>query len=192
MEETKVPQYLVEAAQSELAEGEMVRWIGQPTPILAAKSTKDECLGGLFMTVFFSFFTWVVFRNLSGQPGGNAIIFIPVAIGFMGCSLYALLAPLRTCWLASRTVYVVTDLRAFSIVITMGRAVRSFSSDRLATHECQEDADSRGSIIFYRVAIQRRRRVVYREVGFIGLPNVREVSKVLVEVSERAGGNESA
>lgn len=190
MEEVKVPHHLFEAVQCELAEGEQVKWIGQPTPVLAAQSAKSECLGGLFMTVFASGWTWFVYQSTLKSEGGNVSFMLVFGIWFLGSGLYTVMAPLRAYWLAGHTVYAVTNLRAFSVVTFIRRTVLSFSRDRLATHERQEDAESRGSIIFYRVATQRSKGgAVYRDVGFMGLPNVREVSKVLVEVCEGAKSN---
>ena len=184
--EAIVTHSLREAIERELGAGERMLWIAQPVPSLMMRSALPTCGGGVLFTAFACFWTSMAYQSSASKGGPPNWPFICFGGLFILFGLSMFFSPLTAFWRAGRTVYCITDRRAISIESSWRRTVRSFTGPMLTTFERREDGSGRGDIIFEREASKGSKgRTVYREVGFLGLPDTRLVARLLHDTHTR-------
>ena len=187
---TAIPSHLTEMLQRELVDGEKVLWATQPVPLLRLKSQLGTCVFGVPFFAFAAFWTVTAHSQTKGrsvQAGGWPEWF-PLLWGgmFMCFGVWMLLSPLRAWWTARHTVYAITNKRAITIEAPWKRVIRSFEAERLVSFERREDSKGSGDIVFEREASRGAKGgTVYRDVGFLGLPDTKEAEALLRKVYER-------
>ena len=185
--EAVIAPWLQEAVQRELGAGERILWIAQPVPSLMMRSALSTCGGGVLFTAFACFWTSMAYQSSISKGGPPNWPFIGFGCLFILFGLSMLFSPLTAFWKAGRTVYCITDRRGISIKSAWRRTVRSFTGQMLTTFERREDSAGRGDIIFEREASKGSKgRTVYREVGFLGLPDTRLVARLLHDTHTRS------
>jgi hypothetical protein len=186
-----LPSELDDAIRRELAEGERPVWSGQPLPGAFARSAIPLALFGVpffgfavFWTVMAAYGAWWG----SGSPSGSSppwfgALFPLFGIPFLVIGAGMLLSPVLARRAARRTVYVLTDRRA--IVLEWkpfrGRAVRSYTPERLTKMSRIERRDGSGNLVFESDpdrAAQGYPRWTPGH-GFIGVSNVAEVERLV-------------
>jgi hypothetical protein len=108
---------------------------------------------------------------------------------FLALPFYYFARPVADYLSAERTVYVVTDRRALIIRPRLGgKTVQSYN--RIGQIERRERGGGSGDLLFASETEARGRaahRVRTRKIGFIGIANVREVERLLLESMDSAG-----
>lgn len=198
-----LPDYLNEIINGELAKGERVVWSEQP---IASRYVWPSYLIVLFSIPFtaFSVFWMVMARGIVGhfpaQGGGvfSVFRFFPFfGLPFVLIGLAMLSAPYWVLRKARRTVYSITDRRVLLIEggILDGVNVRSIGPEQLRDVSRTQYADGSGNLIFQRLyrgvplypADPRYRGVPFLQVGFYGIPDVKEVEDLVRELASKAG-----
>lgn len=183
------PPRLQAMIDSELEPGERVLWQGMPIPRFFTAASMGAFLFGIPWTAFAIFWTagaaWGV--SESGGPGLFSVFplfgvpFILVGLGMLSSPIWAYRS-------ARKTAYVITDRRALSFE-TGYRAitVRSFPPERLQDIYRREKPDASGDIVINRNAWRDSdgdRQT--NEVGFMGIPHVRDVEEMLKALAAQA------
>ena len=191
-----LPDELVPLVDRELSSGETVEWVGQPIPARLARSAIPAVLFGIPWTAFAIFWT-VMASGITTRKGsgGWSWLFALWGVPFILIGLGMLSSPYWALRRAKRMAYVLTDRRA--IVLSLGRrssaSVRSFEPAALTDLQRRERADGSGDLIFTNeISTGNRGRSVSTAVGFVGIPNVKEVEdRVRRLVQERRDGQTS-
>lgn len=173
-----LPYDLRQTVEGELNGNETVVWAGQPKPGRMAMTALPKMLFAIPFTAFSIF--WICgasgFEMPDFSEGGFAFFplfglpFLIVGLGMLGSPLWKMKS-------AKNTVYVLTDKRA--IIFEGGRKINihSFSGYQLRGLSRKQRADGSGDIIFAKEVSHHNRdgRTQFKEVGFIGIDNVKQV-----------------
>jgi hypothetical protein len=180
-----IPQTLQQLLRRELDPEERVVWAARPAPLSRAVASAGTFLFGVPFFSFAVFWTWGATRAFNGPRTVENGVFSRLAYlwgaMFVLVGAAMLLSPLWAWWVARHTLYAVTDRRAIVIEAPLrGITVQSFSGERLRDVVRHEHSSGHGDLIFEREAIKGRRgRTVYRDVGFVGIADVKRVEELL-------------
>jgi hypothetical protein len=179
---------LASLVDAELAKGERIDWIGQPIPWLLARSSLPIVLFGIPFTAFALFWMAAVCGFVFPAPSGSRLFFVLWGIPFVLVGLGMLTSPFWMYRKATRAVYAITDRRALTIEGGLwGRViVRSFEPASLAVLTRTQHADGSGNLVFRREYRPGGRSGRFVEIGFLAIPDVREVEDRLRELVRRA------
>lgn len=173
-----LPQALQKLVNAELKSGEAVAWSGQPNANRAMRN-------GFFFWFFFIPWTAFALFWIAGAAGFSMPDFsepwdlfplfgLPfLLIGFAGLS-----APLLLRYLATRTVYVITNQRAFMLSAVRVVTVRSYAPEQFGTIVRKERSDGSGDIVFEQMAFNGRVGRS-RPIGFYGVSDAKRVAELL-------------
>jgi hypothetical protein len=186
--EMPVSRQLQSELERELAPGECVVWSGQPIPSRYSRGTWPIVLFGIPWTAFALFWTGGAFWGTRQIPSDDAMatgfrwLFPLFGLPFILVGVGMLSSPWWLRRKAGRVLYAVTDRRAilFEPAWRGARKVRSFEPAALQALERTEHSDGSGDLIFTRDAWRDSdgdRRT--SQVGFTGVPRVREVEEVI-------------
>lgn len=177
---------LSQALMRELRPGERIVWSGQPVP---KAMRRGAWLASLFAIPFTAIaVTWVVFSSMgtwfssrNDGPEWPAAMIPCFGLPFVLVGVMLLLAPIWMGRAAYRTLYTITDQRAIVLRRRWLGAmfVQSFAPDQLASLERHERSDGMGDLIFQHDVTRSGTSVVTVRRGFIGVPNVAEVERIL-------------
>jgi hypothetical protein len=182
-------------ARQEVGPNETVLWAGKPDPKrMALRSWPLTCFA-IPWTAFAIF--WVVAASgmiFGGSSPSNApgifALFPLFGLPFVLIGFGMLLAPLWANLRAKKTVYAATERRL--LIITEGRTrnVQSFDASDIKDVERRERPDGSGDIVFARRTSYSRDsdghgRQSTTEIGFFGVPNVRDVERWVRQVADR-------
>jgi hypothetical protein len=174
-----LPFELAAKVEGELAEGERLQWAAQPAPMRSVARSIPIVAFGVAWTAFAVFWTCAASGALfdHGAQGGLFWLF---GIPFIVIGLGMLSAPLWALRKAKRTVYAVTDRRAFILDSAMGTRIRSFGPEGLGDLERIERADGSGDIVIVREYYHSHEggRSAHK-IGFFGIADVRGVEQML-------------
>jgi hypothetical protein len=169
--------------QRELDSGERLLWTGRPNPESAAAGSWGGVFVGGIMIAFAIF--WMGGASQAGAPP----FFSAFGLIFIGAGLYAMASPFLTMSSASNTIYAITDRRILVIEDGATRKVQSYTADDIEHIERREKTDGSGDIIFARERYQRHHNghshTHTRDIGLWGVPNAREVERLLRENLKR-------
>lgn len=124
------------------------------------------------------------FPDFSKGTGFTCLFGVP----FVLIGIAMLLSPWWAYRRAARTVYAATDRRLLIVTETWGRAkaVRSHSCEDLGDLKKVERPDGSGDLIFALELVRGRRgRAYQKEIGFFGIPEVRQVEQLVLGLSEK-------
>lgn len=167
--------------------GERLLWSGTPAPGEAASAALPGTLIGAPFTGFAVFWIWSAWSMAPQAPG--PFRFFPLfGVPFALIGLGMMLAPLWVWLRAKNTVYAVTERRALIIVNGAGAGISWYAREDMGELTRMERADGSGSIFFAtRASTTSRGFVKHTRVGFIGIPDVRNVERLIREhVLDRA------
>jgi hypothetical protein len=180
-----IPPTLHRLLHRELKPTERVVWAARPAPLSRAVASAGTLRFGVPFFSFAVFWTWGATRSFDGPRTVENGVFSRLAYlwgaMFVLAGAAMLLSPLWGWWVARHTLYAVTDWRAIVIEAPLRQAtVQSFSGERLRDVVRHEDSSGRGDLIFEREAMRGSRgRTVYRDVGFVGIADVKRVEELL-------------
>lgn len=190
-ENNKLPKRLRTSLERELADDETIRWLEQPIPRLFTPSTVGICLALLVPLIFFSivgFTTYqqaVIFSKSLFDFAGLISIFI-FLIGIVIPLILIFLVPCLS-WLDARqTVYVITNKRAFILMVFgSSTTVTSFITSELKVVSRREHQDKSGDVIVY---IHKSKDydgdIQTQELGFKQVRNAKEFEKMLCQLED--------
>ena len=179
-----IPSNLQETIKSELKSGEKVVWAEQPIPELYKKA-------GLAVWLFF--IPWTLFSMfwIAGAAGfkipdfsqGGFELFPLFGLPFLLIGLWGLLLPFRIKKQAQEMVYVITNLRAFSIEGIKTVKFKSYNPKEFSQLERKQNQDGTGDITFmketYTDSDGDRRS---RDHGFFAIKDVKRVEALLENI----------
>jgi hypothetical protein len=173
--------------ENELQVGESILWMAQPSARRFAFASLPTLLWGIPFTAFAVFWTcgaarfrWPAFS----QPWD---FFCLWGIPFVVVGLGMLLSPARGAWRARRTAYLITNRRAVVFEGGWSTTIRSYGPAQLKQIHRKQRADGGGDIIFEREAqTGHRGRIVYTDIGFMGLEEVQTPSELLQNLAAGA------
>lgn len=161
--------------------GERLLWSGTPSPGEAASAALPGTLIGVPFTAFAAFWMWSAW-SIAPHAAGPFRFFPLFGIPFMVIGLGMVLAPLWASLRARNTVYALTERRALIIVDGVGGGISSYARADMGELTRTERVDGRGSVFFaIRTSTTSRGFVKHTRVGFIGIPDVRNVERLIRE-----------
>lgn len=187
-----VPRHLAAAAKRE-TQGEIIRWIGQPSPGTSFSTATPIWLMGVpWSALTFTIFGVLVAAVLSGPPPQRAVpaweyaamvaaLLFTGAFALLGAGM--MLAPFWAAWKAHQTIHVITDKRL--VTIAAGRATRIVSvlPREIRSLVRTERTDGGGSL---RIVTGYGRDSdgdnVERSETLIGVPEVAKAERLLREL----------
>jgi hypothetical protein len=185
MNTNDIPFDRLQRIQAEMQPGESIRWIGQPSP-------KSAALGGAVIWLFAIPWTAFALFWMCGAAGfkipdfkSPQALFPLFGLPFVLVGVAMLLSPIALWRKAKRTYYMVTDRRAVILLDGATIKVQSFGPKTLSSVERVQSPDGSGSLFFGDTAFQPQHgKHRPPRIGFIGIPNVREVESLLAAVAE--------
>lgn len=181
----QLPGKLRQLVEGELNEGEQLRWVERARlGRFIARSLPLVLIGIPFTGVAL---LWITIATVfAGSTGFFPLYIFPVfGVPFLLVGGAMLLSPLFMLIKASGTVYAVTDRRAMSFEGGYATTIRSFGPEYVGNLQRTQYADGSGDLIFDRVVKHgRRRRKYYKDVGFLGIANVKQVERLVREISD--------
>lgn len=175
----------------ELQNGEELLWVGKPMPlrvVLASSELISGLVGVVMIIIFFIVFSsfYASFRmpsSFNSSFNSPFSFFSLFPLIFVAVGAFTIGRPIYAFFMATRTLYGLTDQRALIITQTFsGKKVESYTeSDQI---ERTEIANGKGDLVFDRTHTRYRRkggyRVRTRKIGFFGIENVREVEAMML------------
>lgn len=160
--------------------GEKTRWVGFPIPTkFAIKQGLPSFILGIPWTAF------VVFWESAAIKSENLLLTL-WGIPFSAIGLYLLTTPLWEYLRARRTIYVVSNQRLFILSGLLRTTRRSFAPPDIGSVEVDAGHNGVGSIIFSR---EREKDGEggwnVKKIGFIAIPQVREVEGHILLLKEQ-------
>ena len=158
----------------ELQPGERLIWVGQPTPSGLARSKVPESLQGLPFLGFSLF--WLYMANRGGAP----TLFQLFGVPFVAVGLWMVAAIPRARFLAERTVYGVTNMRALRVVDGPFSQVSSWGAAQINALRRRDYADGNGTVVFHQMQDYRFKTVE----GFHGIADARGAEAALIALRD--------
>jgi hypothetical protein len=179
-----LPAGLASLVDAELDKGERIAWIGRPIAWRYALRYIFVLLVGIPFTAFALF--WM--GAARGFPSAGVPVFALFGIPFVVIGLGMLLSPFWMLYRAGRTAYAITDRRALVVEhgLLGGVTVRSFEPGSLTILSRTQHADGSGNLVFQREYRREGRRGRFVDIGFLAVPDVREVEGRIRELAHRA------
>lgn len=182
-----LPDHLRGQVEMELRPNEQLLWVGQPIPSLYARKAIPIVL---FSIPFGGFAIFWMFAAMNfGMPSfdGDVVemLFPLFGLPFVLVGVGMFLSPLWMSIAARRTVYVLTNERAMFIGGFWNTKVVSMGPDRLTEVERSQRSDGSGDLIFdYNITYYKNRRSSTTPVGFMSIPDVRNVEHLVQQMVE--------
>jgi len=171
----------------QLEPGEWVYWTGKPLPLRMALEEREALGLGILSVV-----TLILLQMVYPHEHIFSIPLLGIGFGvewidlFFGViALLFLAQPIYRYWTATRTIYAITDRRAFTLKPTRkGKIVQSYT--KIQRIERRDLAQGRGDLIFgtRRLVTNYGRfgaRIHSKDIGFFGIENAREVEQLMIK-----------
>jgi len=184
-----LPVALREIVQNEMRPMERVRWCGRPKPSRMAIKSLPIFLFAIPFTGFAVFWIAMASKGIMAEGERGPGMFFPLfGLPFLLIGLAMMTAPLWAMRKAKSTVYVVTDQRAIVFAGARSISIESFGPDKLKGRARKQRPDGSGDIIFERRASYHgsRHRETYKDIGFLGIGDVRPAEEAIRYVIEEA------
>jgi hypothetical protein len=161
---------------------ERVLWSGTPIPIQLAKQALGQSFFGIFFFGFAVFWTYGAFHQSNGES-----IFPLFGIPFLLVGAVLLFSPIIEWIKGYKTVYVVTDQRAFILENRKRIQVTNFDPERISNIEKSLNIDGSGDVILIKEhSTDSDGDKKTERKGFFAVRNVKEVEKAIRQLCERA------
>ena len=181
-----MPYRLKTLIDGELVDGEELIWTGQPRPGRFAIRSLPIVLFGIPWTAFAVFWTCGAAGFKLPDFSSPAAFFPLFGLPFVLIGIGMLTSPVWMMCKAKRTVYAITDRRAIILRSGWSTDVRSFDPEDLRDLRRKERRDGSGDIVIaHDVVMSGRHGPSRTAVGFLAIPNVREVERLLVEIARQ-------
>lgn len=176
--------------QSELQPGESLQWTGTADPRRAALAALPASMFGIPFAGFALFWITAAYRGThaisksSTNPMGGVFSFFPLfGLPFLLIGLGIVFAPLWAYLKAQKTAYAITDKRVLVITNGRTRTIKSCTpADIVSVDHCERDSGTGDVIIRTTGAIQNRNSVSQVTVGLLGVSNVKDVARLVLNL----------
>lgn len=188
----KIPTQLRQKIDQELTSQESIRWIGQPQP-------KVSSLIGSSLILFLFAIPWTAFSIfwMYGALGFKIpdlregfqpqYLFALFGVPFVLVGLGMLASPFWIWRAAFEKVYIITNKRAIAFEGGRITTIRSYTPEQLANVYRRENNDGTGDVVItvrsWRDSDGDERK---EDLGFISIPNPKEVETLLKELAQTA------
>lgn len=217
--DTKVPSQLRKQINKELQHGESIKWISQPAHRFFTPTTITLFLFGIVWTslIIFGLYSTPEMKMLLTFRNGIQLehIFVVCGLPFLLVGLGMLSSPLWEWLAATRTVYLITNLRAISIQThwatniiksyppnqlkdihtkdrldcihidwTIREVKGSLTNKLFGTKHQKDSVDEIGDVVLKTLRLEDDDgEQQWKEIGFCGVRNPREMEKILKELA---------
>ena len=178
-------------AQSELKGSESLVWSGVPNARDAAIGAIPETITGGIAFVGFAILWLVgayraaVSTPAASQKASSPLGLLMIALIFLTIGLLHFARPLWVYRRALRTVYVVTSHRVLIIRGSGSRSVNSLDPAEIVEVHCRERKGGSGDVrIGSSFTVRSRNTLARRRWWFYGVPNVKEVARLVSELKQ--------
>jgi len=205
---TLLPPDLDARLRNELKPGERLLWHGQPQPPRFCWGYVPHVLIGFVLAVPVGYvLPGIIMDQIKKKNDWDVFATIIV---FFALGVFLLLKPWRVQRKARRTVYAITSGRAviFSPTLFGGTAVLSFTPEELKGYACHASGEPKGDLKDYTrlpspgetkgnlvFTYEKYHSVIkedaLRPIGFLDVPGVREVEKILLKMRDENFQNET-
>jgi len=171
---------LKKLVDNELRSRERVSWAGQPI-------AKQRAISGFALWLFFIPWTgfsifWV---NGAIEQSKGESAFPLFGIPFLLIGIWMLLTPIREWFKANKTVYVVTNQRAFTIEAIKSIKVTNFNSEHITNIEKKINIDGSGDLILLKENyVDSDGDKQTKEKGFFAVTDVKLVENYIQKMCE--------
>lgn len=190
----KLPAQLRREIEKELKVGESIKWIQQPIPRFFDFQSSASFFTGVPLIAFSIFWIYGTlgfklpdFKAMSFQDFlahfGNLSFLEGEILFFVG--LWMLSSPLREWLKAFRTVYLITNRRAFSVEGGWIPVIKNYSPNQLRNLRRNDRKDCTGDIVIT-TRLHKNSRVGSwtEDIGFMNLRNPKEVERLLRQLTQ--------
>lgn len=188
LEPIKIPLHLRQKIEIEVKSGEFIRWIGQPIPRFLTPESVGVFIFGIPWTAFAIFWTYGAMGfQLPNLQKGIQInhIFSLFGVPFVLIGFAMLLTPLSVWLQAKQTVYLITEKRAIIFQGNRTVTIKSYSPKQIDNIFRREKKNGTGDVIITIVKkLDSDGDKITEEVGFMNLPNVQEVERLLKKLAQ--------
>jgi hypothetical protein len=178
-----IPVDLRNQVDKELQAGERIQWVGQPIPgrQFGTASRWGIVIFAIPWTAFAVFWTCMAAKGVSKSHSAMSWAFPLFGVPFVLVGVAMLSSPFWERKAAGKLVYALTDRRAiiFRTGLRNTITVRSFESSTLTDLTRTERPDGSGDLIFTRDITQTSDSNFSRDIGFLGVRDVRKVEKII-------------
>jgi len=190
----QLPEHLRSIVEHELDDGEQLLWLDQPKPVKFMLQTLPIVLFGIPWTAFAIFWMWGAAQGTKEADAPGPFKLFPLfGLPFILIGLGMLSSPLWAMKNAKKTAYAITDRRAIIFGGGHGINIRSFRPDQLREVHRTQKADGCGDIIFKEYKIHDSEgHPRMKNIGFIGISNVRDVEDIIEALVARHEQEEAA
>lgn len=171
---------------AELGHGERMLWCGKPDPKSMARKGLVIFFFAIPWTAFAVFWMFAAagFSIPNFDEGWDWFPLFGVPFVLIGFAM--MLAPFWMRLKGAHTIYAVTNQRALIITTGKSKTVKSYTNEDIGAIEKKEKPDGSGDITFAKESYQDSKgNTRLNSVSFIGVSNVREVERYLVETFKR-------
>ena len=176
-----IPQPIQALLDRELEPGELIEWMGMPKPIFFSPVATGAFLFGILWTAF------AIHWTVNAAKQANNIVFPLLGSPAILIGIALLSAPIWAHRRALATVYVITDRRAISFEGLRWTTIRNYPPDRLKQVYRKEKQDGSGDVMIARdVYRDTDGDMQTQELGFLRIPNVRDVELRLKRLAEQS------
>jgi len=177
MSEEYIPDHLKKRVSAELRDGELISWLGMPIPHCFDLKTSVMFVFGIIWTAFTVL--WIFGQTMQETTTISFIVGIP----FLLIGLALLSAPIWSYSEALKTVYVITNRRAFTLVVGSSNNIQSCDADIIQDAYCKEHREGIGDVIISPRAVQGDQSSGNSPYGFRHLENPREIERKLRDLA---------
>ncbi|NOQ35400.1 MAG: hypothetical protein GQ569_05830 [Methylococcaceae bacterium] len=166
--------------QNELNHREVMKWSGRPKPRAFAASSLIIFLFAIPWTAFSIF--WIFAASGFQVPDfDEGFDFFPLfGLPFLFIGIGMLLSPIFMYSKAKKTVYVITNQRAFQLYCGKRKKVKSYAPEEIGHIERIEEQDGSGNLYFATEQYATKRGTREVKVGFLGISDVKMAETRLV------------
>lgn len=173
-------------ATAEMDPGERLLWAGCQNPSRALLPSIPLVLFGIPWTGFSLFWIFMASGGFGQSSGGPGIIFSLFGLPFVLIGLLLLSSPYWIYRAAARTVCAISDRRLLIIRAGSTRKIQSYTARDISNLERREQPDGSGDLIFARRYYTSTDSDGFRSnntqnIGFFGIPDVRNVERIIRE-----------
>jgi hypothetical protein len=191
MSDPSITSSLQDAISRELECDEKVVWSAMPKPTYFSEPAAGVFRSGLGLTTVSVLFTAI---SIGFVPGFDSLdlFFLIGGLGFFFWGITMISAPLWAFRRSLKTVYVITDRRAITVVGGWSTTIRSYPPEKLTRIDRRENQDGTGDVIISRPA-WRDPETDHRmpQLGFLRISDAESVEATLRKLAGQRDESEA-
>ena len=177
--------------QKELNRREIIKWNGQPKPSAFAARSLPLFLFAIPWTAFSIFWIFAA-AGFEAPDFNDGFSFFPLfGLPFVLIGIAMLFSPLFAYLKAKKTLYVITNQRAFELYYGKWKKIKSYAADEIINIERQEKADGSGNLYFAAELWNTKNGQRQVKTGFLGIEHVKQVESYIYDLKASIKDNVS-